>query len=129
MNHPNLSAEINHNISKSESEGGVYVHDHPDFVSAEIKAQPVLPAGKVLLIQTRNTLYRLEKRGPKEFYISGNKGYCPNPTKAKIHGSTWGGSMLKMGFIGRGMRLEFSIPGKGGCITTSEIQEVSEEGA
>jgi len=127
MNHPNLSDEINRNISKSEIEGGVYVHDHPDFVNAEIKAQPVLPVGKVMLIQTKNTLYRLEKRGPKEFYISGSPRFCPEPTKAYIAGSTFGGSMLKMGFVGRGMHLEFSTDAHRN-VTTSEIQDVWEEG-
>lgn len=125
MNHPNLSDDINRNIAKSEIDGGVYMHEHPDFVCAEIKAQPVLPVGKTLLVQTGNTLYRIEKRGEKDFYISGHARYCPEPTKANIHGSTWGGSMLKMGWVGRGMNLEFSTEAHG-TITTSTIAEITE---
>ena len=126
MNHPNLSDGINSNIAQSEIEGGVWVHDHPDCVNDEIKAQPVLAVGAVLEIQTKNTLYLLEKRGPNEFYISGNTKYCSTPTKCSIHGSTWGGSMLKMGFVGRGMNLEFSTSYHNYPITTTTIQEVRE---
>jgi hypothetical protein len=40
-----------------------------------------------------------------------------------VHGSTWGGSMLKVAFIGRGMHLEFRHP-QHRVITTSRIVEV-----
>lgn len=112
MSHPNLSAEVNRNIAQSEADGGVSLKS--------------LAVGKALLVQTKNTLYLIEKRGEGEFLISGNQGYCPNPTKVNIHGSTWGGSMLKVGFVGIGMRLEFSILGKPGAITTSQIESIQE---
>lgn len=128
MNHPNLSNEINNNISKSEIEGGVWVTMPTGTQSmAEAKEKGnVLAVGRALLIQTKNTLYKLEKRAEDDFYISGNQRFCPEPTKCSIHGSTWGGSMLKMGWVGRGMHLEFSIPGSYGSITTTEISEITE---
>jgi len=43
-----------------------------------------------------------------------------------IAGSTWGGSMLKMRFIGRGMHLEFHHPAYSAPIITSPIQEICE---
>jgi hypothetical protein len=43
-----------------------------------------------------------------------------------IAGSTWGGSMLKMRFIGRGMHLEFHHPAYSTPIITSAIQEIRE---
>ena len=43
-----------------------------------------------------------------------------------IAGSTWGGSMLKVRFIGRGMHLEFRHPGYPTPIVTSIIQEIRE---
>lgn len=107
--HPNLSDEINRNIAQSEADGGVSLKS--------------LAVGKALLVQTKNTLYRIEKRGESEFYISGNQRFCPEPTKTSIHGSTWGGSMLKVGFVGIGMRLEFSVEGHR-AITTSVISSV-----
>ena len=44
-------------------------------------------------------------------------------TLVTINGSTWGGSMIKSGFIGRGMHMEFAHP-LFEPITTSVIREV-----
>lgn len=126
MNHPNLSAEINEAMTKSEIEGGVWVLDHPDFVLAEIKAQPVLPVGSTLEVQTRNTLYTIKKTGPKTFTFQGHPKYCPEPVEGSIAGSTFGGSMLKMGYIGRGMHLEFNLKGSVGLLVTSQILDIKE---
>jgi hypothetical protein len=129
MSHPNLSDEINSNLVKSEIDGGVWLSmPEPWAKQAHAEATEkgnVLATGKTLLVQTKNTLYRIEKRGEDDFYISGSQRFCPEPTKANIHGSTWGGSMLKMGWVGRGMRLEFSTPDHG-TITTSRIEDVKE---
>jgi len=111
MNHPNLSNEINSNIAQSEIEGGVFLKD--------------LPVGAVLHVRTRNTSYTVEKRADG-LYISGHAEYCPEPVSCHIHGSTFGGSMLKVGFIGRGMHMEFTAEGHPGIITTSAIQDVTE---
>jgi hypothetical protein len=43
-----------------------------------------------------------------------------------IAGSTWGGSMLKQRYIGRGMHLEFCHPEYQTPIVTSRIEEISE---
>jgi hypothetical protein len=109
QDNPNLSPEINNNIRESELAGGVWWNDSP--IKSKVR------------VKTRNTLYLLEKRDDGT-YIEGNAKYCPSPTKASIHGSTWGGSMLKMGWIGVGMHLEFSTEGHPGPITTSEIESV-----
>ncbi len=118
MNHPNLSDEINRNIAQSEVEGGVFLDK--------------LAPGAVLHVRTKNTSYTIEKKeadGRIFYLISGHPKYCPTPSITSIHGSTWGGSMLKVGFIGRGMRMEFTDPrysAPRGIITTSKIQEVTE---
>jgi hypothetical protein len=41
-----------------------------------------------------------------------------------IAGSTWGGSMLKLQYVGRGMHLEFRHPEYSTPIITSPIQEI-----
>jgi hypothetical protein len=46
--------------------------------------------------------------------------------RVAIAGSTWGGSMLKLRFVGRGMHLEFSHPAYRTPIVTSPIQDVRE---
>jgi hypothetical protein len=109
--HPNLSPEINAAIAESELAGGAYVDK--------------LAVGKTLKVQTKNTLYLIEKR-EDGLYISGNAKYCPDPVKCTIPGSNFGGSMIKMNFIGRGMYMEFHTDGHPRAITTSEIQEVTE---
>ena len=93
--HPHLADYVNHNIIQSEVEGGVHLRD--------------LPPGSVLFIQTKNRTYRLVALGDRTL-ISGHPEFCPEPAEVRINGSTWGGSMLKMKFVGRGMHLEFEHP-------------------
>ena len=94
--HPNLSDTVNRRIIQSEIEGGVFLAD--------------LPPASVLEIQTQHHDYRAVTLSENSVLISGHPEYCPKPVLVAIAGSTWGGSMLKRGFVGRGMRLEFSHP-------------------
>ncbi|HUJ93847.1 MAG TPA: hypothetical protein VLW84_01170 [Terriglobales bacterium] len=110
--HPNLSDDVNHNIVQSEIEGGVNLED--------------LPPATVLLIRTQNHSYTAVLLGRSNALISGHPEYCPEPVLVVIAGSTWGGSMLKMHFVGRGMRLEFHHPEYRTPIVTSSIQEIHE---
>ncbi len=109
--HPNLSDEINSNVIQSEVEGGIHLRD--------------LAPGAVLEVQTCQRRYTIVNQGGGDALISGHPEYCPSPVLVKIHGSTWGGSMLKEQFIGRGMHLEFRHPNFL-PITTSRILEVRE---
>jgi len=110
--HPNLSPEINAAIIKSEIDGGAHLKD--------------LPVGKALKVTTKNTVYVIRKLAGDKLLIQGHYYYCPLPTKAFIHGSTFGGSMIKVDFVGRGMYLEFSTEEHPNAITTSQIQNVEE---
>lgn len=107
--HSNLGIDINKNIVASELNGGVWLKD--------------MPVGTRILVQTRNTLYTIDVTEKGES-IFGHAHYCPEPVRCNIHGSTWGGSMLKMKFIGEGMHLEFSTENHPSAITTSMIQSV-----
>ena len=110
--HPNLSDEINHNIVQSEIDGGVFLEN--------------LPSKTVLEIQTRNRCYTALILGHDKALISGHPDYCPHPVLVTIVGSTWGGSMLKLHFVGRGMHLKFLHPGYKTPIVTSSIREIRE---
>jgi len=112
--HPNFDDSINRAICESEIEGGVHIDD--------------LPVGAVLDVQTVNTLYHLENRGDGELLISGHPEICPVPVLVNFHGSTWGSAMLKMGFVGREMSLEFRHPEKG-LVRTSRVREIHEVNA
>ena len=107
--HANLSDAVNRNIVQSEIEGGVHLRD--------------LPPGTVLEVRTQNRDYTILYKGWDEALISGHPEFCPQPVPVTIHGSTWGGSMLKARFIGRGMRLEFGPRGVR-PLRTSVILEV-----
>ena len=110
--HPNLSDEVNHNIVQSEMEGGVFLND--------------LPPATVLEIETRHHCYQVVLLSENEVLISGHPKYCPEPTRVAIAGSTWGGSMLKRRFVGRGMNLEFRHPEYRTPIVTSPVREIRE---
>jgi hypothetical protein len=107
---PHLSDAINHNIIRSEVEGGVYLKD--------------LPEESTLEIETQNRFYTLRSRGGSNFLISGHPRFCPVPVLVTIAGSNWGGSMLKRSYVGRGMHLEFLHPDYERPIITSRIVEI-----
>ena len=96
MPHPNFSDEVNRNIVQSEIEGGVYLDE--------------LSEGAVLEVETQHHWYTIVIGGRGRDLISGHPEYCPDPVPVRVEGWTWGGSMLKVRFIGRGMRLEFAAP-------------------
>ena len=107
--HRNLADEVNRAIVQSEVEGGVYLRD--------------LAPGAVLAIQTRNRFYTLVTLGEEADLISGHPEFCPDPVEVRIQGSTWGGSMLKTKFVGRGMHLEFEHPVHH-TVITSQIVDI-----
>jgi hypothetical protein len=111
---PRLSDEINRNIIQSEIEGGVSMHN--------------LPKGAVVEIETQNRVYTLVSCGEGEALLRGHPMFCPEPVRVSIHGSTWGGSMLKYRFIGRGMHLEFGHPEYVTPIVTSRIVDIRPAG-
>ncbi len=110
--HPNLSDGVNHNIAQSEIEGGVFLHE--------------LPSATVLQIETQHHCYTAVLLDEDWALISGHPEYCPQPVLVAIAGSTWGGSMLKRRFVGRGMHLEFCHPEYRTPIVTSRIKEIRE---
>jgi hypothetical protein len=108
--HQNLSDQINGNIIRSEIEGGVYLRD--------------LPEESTLEVATQNRRYTLVVRGDGQALISGHPEFCPEPVEVRIHGSNWGGSMLKAAYLGRGMHLEYRHPKYRGPIVTSPIVDI-----
>jgi hypothetical protein len=107
--HPNLSDQVNCNIVQSEIEGGIHLDN--------------LSVGDTLEVETQNRWYTIVNRGRGHVLIWGHPKFCPAPTLVRIEGSTWGGSMLKTRYIGRGMRLEFRHPSFH-TVTTSRIVEI-----
>ena len=109
--HPNLSDKVNRDIVRSEIAGGVYLNR--------------ITGNTTLEIETQNRRYTLWVRENGDVLIWGHPVYCPAPTQVRIAGSNWGGSMLKAGFIGRGMHMEFRHP-EHQTVVTSRVREVRE---
>src|SRR4051812_5834939 len=107
--HPNFDDGINRAICQSEIEGGVNVNE--------------LATGSRLDVETQFHTYRLEYVGDGEMTISGHPEFCPDPVRVHLAGSTWGTPMIKIRFIGRGMKMEFIHPTLG-VIQTSRVRDV-----
>jgi hypothetical protein len=108
--HHNLSDQINGNIIQSEIEGGLDLRQ--------------LPPDSTIEVETRNRAYLIVMLRDCHAMISGHPEFCPEPVLVRIHGSNWGGSMIKSAYLGRGMHLEFRHPKYEGLIVTSAIQDI-----
>jgi hypothetical protein len=74
-------------------------------------------------VRTCNSDYEIflfEPQSGRALVVGGK--HFAEPMEATVSGSTFGGSMLKMGWLGVGLRMELNINGR--CIVTSPIQEL-----
>jgi hypothetical protein len=82
----------------------------------------VEPLG-TLLARTENSVYRIIplEAGSSRILIQGGR-FFPEPTEVRLAGSGFGGSFLKLGWIGLGLRMEILWDGQ--RIITSRIRAV-----
>lgn len=81
-----------------------------------------LKPGTLLLVVTKNSLYKIarcERRD--EVYVHGGK-FITTPKRGLFTGSTFGGSMIKVGWIGYGMQMEIFFPDEKARIKTSVVK-------
>ena len=85
-----------------------------------------LAAGAIVIVRTCNSCYRLVLVEPEtqRVLVSGGKRFR-QPTEARLVGATNGGSMLKPGWIGIGLRLELRHMNE--PVTTSRVDAVTIE--
>jgi hypothetical protein len=102
----NLHPAILKNIEDSKKNGGIELDK--------------LAPGTRIEAQTRNTLYKIVAKGDGTFDIQGGT-YFPQCINARIAGSTWGGSMLKIKWLGIDMHMELYHP-QDGKITTTAVR-------
>jgi hypothetical protein len=97
-------------VYESACSGGI------DFQSLEV--------GAVVNVHTRYSLYRLVvlDTESKRALVTGGRLF-PESTEIRIEGATSGGTAIKPGFIGIGLRLEMSNGSN--RITTSVVQSVT----
>lgn len=102
-NDANLDPEIVTKIKQQEELGGIIPEK--------------LPIGSKILVETKNSVYEIEILEDKKIKISGGT-HLMEPTEGYLTGSTWGGSMLKMGWIGYDMFMEFSFENRKPLVTS-----------
>jgi hypothetical protein len=78
----------------------------------------------VLKVETRNSIYRIVISQRTAVFVQGGQ-FFPETSAAHLVGATFGGSLLKIGWIGIGMRME--ICGDAGPIVTSPVRRIEVE--
>ena len=82
-----------------------------------------LDPGTKLEVQTRNSLYKITVLNPKKLKIEVEGGvHLPEAEEAFLTGSTWGGSMIKTGWIGHMMHMEIRRYQRIGPLVTTGVR-------
>jgi hypothetical protein len=76
----------------------------------------------VLLVRTRNSVYRLIVTRDTEVTVQGGDFFV-HPTAAFVDGSGFGGSLIKIGWIGVGLRMEIRVADR--RIVTSPVRSIA----
>jgi len=98
-----------------------------EAAGAEGIAIQSLEPGTPLIVQTRNSQYRVVVLDGLDLdvIVKGGQRF-PDATRVRLEGATAGGSLLKIGWIGVGLRVEMSVDGR--RIITSPVRWVTIEG-
>ena len=104
-----LDPKINELIQEQQEKGGIDI--------------TTLEPGTKIEVQTRNSTYKIKVLNPgkKKIEIQGGL-HITEPEEAFLTGSTWGGSMLKMGWIGYMMCMEVHRPQRLSPLLTSLVR-------
>lgn len=77
-----------------------------------------------LLVRTENSLYQITILQPPQTKVLVQGGqFFPQITQARLSGCSFGGSCLKMAWVGVGLRMEFHYDG--GWIITSRVRSIA----
>jgi hypothetical protein len=74
-----------------------------------------------LMVETRNTRYRIVVSHDADILIQGG-AFFPDPTPAHVEGASLGGNLLKVGWIGVGLRMEIVADGR--RIVTTAVRSI-----
>jgi hypothetical protein len=84
---------------------------------------PDLEPLTTVVVQTSHSVYRMTVLHDTTVLLRG--GAFPVETVARLHGSGFGGYLLKLGWVGVGLRMEFSVDGK--RFITSTVRAITTE--
>jgi|ERR1043166_4042882 hypothetical protein len=76
----------------------------------------------VLLVRTRNSVYRMIITRDTEVTVQGGDFFA-SPTAAFVDGSGFGGSLIRIGWIGIGLRMEIRVADR--RIVTSPVHSIA----
>ncbi len=77
-----------------------------------------------LLVRTQNSLYQIVVVQPRQKAVLVQGGpFFPQPTHAVLSGSNFGGSLLKVAWVGIGLHMEFRAGDQ--WIITSRVQSIT----
>ena len=103
---------LDHCVNNSSEDQGIHISRLAPFQGVQI--------------QTQNNPYSLFVLEPSEGKVLVRGGqYFPDFKEAYLCGSTWGGSILRLGWIGLGMCLEIYVDGM--RIVTTPLKALSVE--
>lgn len=77
-----------------------------------------------LHVRTCNSYYRIVIAERAAIYVQGGR-FFPQPTAARLDGSSAGGSLLKLGWIGIGLCMEIRAHGQ--LIVTSPVRSLARD--
>ena len=80
-----------------------------------------LPPMTTLVVRTRNSEYQIVISSGDEVLVKGGN-FFPSLTEARFSGASVGGSFLKVGWIGVGLRMEILAEGR--RIITSPVYDI-----
>ena len=79
-----------------------------------------------LVVKTDNSVYQITIVQPYkgEVFVQGG-AFFPERTRACLSGSTFGGSCLKLGWVGIGLHMEFLAKDRDQWVLTSHVRSIS----
>ena len=99
-----------------------------DGFTAEVATADGLGLGDIdalttVIVKTLNSLYRIVVLDPPRprILIQGGR-FFPEPTEAHLAGASFGGSLLKLAWLGCGLRMEICADGQ--RIVTSPVRSI-----
>ncbi len=102
------------------------------FIEAVSRADGVgladVDAFTALVVRTDNSVYQITILQPyaREVLVQGG-AFFPERTRACLNGSSFGGSCIKLGWVGMGLHMEFHFDDK--WIITSHVRAITVEQA
>ena len=99
-----------------------------DFAGEVVASRGVnleeLEPNTTLLVRTHHSLYRIVVLRGTSVLVEGGRHFADGAI-CRINGSGLGGSVLKLGWIGVGLRID--IAARGRCVVTSPVVEIKRE--